>query len=122
MSLVFSIPALIVCGVIVLPSTYWFFRGTDLGSAWAGAGGYFSPAPARWCSWPRLEQRKPTATSSRYDSRHHVHRQLVGLTGLHIIRSSGYQWVRYNAMLAADSSDRGEQISGDWDAHSGTAK
>ncbi len=43
-----------------------------------------------------LEQRKPTATSSRYDSRHHVHRQLVGLTGLHIIRSSGYQWVRYN--------------------------
>ncbi len=40
MSLVFSIPALIVCGVIVLPSTYWFFRGTDLGSAWAGAGGY----------------------------------------------------------------------------------
>ncbi len=24
--------------------------------------------------------------------------------------------------LAADSSDRGEQISGDWDAHSGTAK
>ncbi len=35
-----SIPLMVICLVIFVPTIYWFFRGTDLGAGWAAACGY----------------------------------------------------------------------------------
>ena len=35
-----SLPASVICLLVVVPATYWFFRGADIAAGWAGTAGY----------------------------------------------------------------------------------
>ena len=103
-----SIPALVICLLVVVPATYWYFRGADIAAGLAGAAGYLLA-----CFFVMLflviaisNGRVPPAFLGWLIGFLFI-ASLIGLLGLHVIRASGYRLTRFaesiNSMQPAAS-------------------
>ena len=91
-----SLPALVVCLVMVTPATYWFFRGADLAAGWAASAGYLVA-----CFFVLLflviaisNGQVPPAFLGWLIGFFSI-ASLIGLLGLQVIRASGYRLKRF---------------------------